>query len=662
MKAKRNLLVALILLAQWLVATVALASEPLEPEPESQAQKICDTPTNLTGPVTLPTWNHAILGASNTWDGAAYAVAWSTPSGSHYHVYFACVAADGTLLRGPIQVDSSSLNAEYPSIVSNGAGYAVAWQDTRTSADRTIYFALLDAGGNNISGDIPVSGESTAQVHPSLVWNGSGYGVAWVDNRVEFTNIFFARLSATGVKNGNDSQVSPNSAGQFLPSLVWNGAGYGLVWVDERVLPTNIYFARLDTNGAPIAGSVEPVCSSTAAQSYPSLVWNGMVYGVAWAGAPSGNGDIYFARLAADGTMIWIAISVNSISSGDQYSPSLAWTGSEWGVAWRDGYTMPNSVSFARLSAEGAPVGSQVFIDTPVMGVGIDDWPFDRSLAFGTKGYGVVWSLGSQWVNFAGLGCHADTTPPSCPVSPAEVLRTTSPTQTVTLAWGPSQDYESEIARYVITRNGVDVGTTADRTWTDPNFDPTKGYVYWIDAVNSAEYYSTGCTGSVDTSDHVPPTCPGNLMATYVTSSQVNLIWLASSDDKSGVRYYLVYRNNALLWTLDYPTRWYNDTSITPNTTHNYAVTAVDWAGNERTACQSLWVSTSPITLMMTKNADGINANLDWTDVNINPYVLYRSPDPQAFSELKRVPVNSTTDPVMQDGVKLWFYYVQQKE
>jgi hypothetical protein len=30
--------------------------------------------------------------------------------------------------------------------------------------------------------------------------------------------------------------------------------------------------------------------------------------------------------------------------------------------------------------------------------------------------------------------------------------------------------------------------------------------------------------------------------------------------------------------------------------------------------------------------------------------------------EPKRVPVNSTTDPVLKDGVRIWYYYIQQKE
>ena len=70
-----------------------------------------------------------------------------------------------------------------------------------------------------------------------------------------------------------------------------------------------------------------------------------------------------------------------------------------------------------------------------------------------------------------------------------------------------------------------------------------------------------------------------------------------------------------------------------PSLVSNGAGYAVDWAWNEQTACQSLWASTKPITLMMTKNADGINANLDWTNVDINEYVVYRSPSPQTADE-----------------------------
>ena len=49
------------------------------------------------------------------------------------------------------------------------------------------------------------------------------------------------------------------------------------------------------------------------------------------------------------------------------------------------------------------------------------------------------------------------------------------------------------------------------------------------------------------------------------------------------------------------------------------------------------------------------------TPEGLDEYVVYRSTSPQAASELKRVPVSITDDPVLQDGVTTWYYYIQQR-
>jgi hypothetical protein len=68
-----------------------------------------------------------------------------------------------------------------------------------------------------------------------------------------------------------------------------------------------------------------------------------------------------------------------------------------------------------------------------------------------------------------------------------------------------------------------------------------------------------------------------------------------------------------------------------------------------------------PITLFVTKDGNGIDALLDWNDAGLNEYVVYRSVSPQWASEHARVPVSEDEDPVLQDGVQIWYYYIQQR-
>jgi uncharacterized repeat protein (TIGR01451 family) len=78
--------------------------------------------------------------------------------------------------------------------------------------------------------------------------------------------------------------------------------------------------------------------------------------------------------------------------------------------------------------------------------------------------------------------------------------------------------------------------------------------------------------------DTKAPTAPGNLTATAVGSSRVDLSWEASSDNV-GVTGYEIFRDGALLTTVGAVTT-HSDTTVSPSTTYAYQVRARDAVGN----------------------------------------------------------------------------------
>src|SRR4029078_11692357 len=70
---------------------------------------------------------------------------------------------------------------------------------------------------------------------------------------------------------------------------------------------------------------------------------------------------------------------------------------------------------------------------------------------------------------------------------------------------------------------------------------------------------------------------PASLVAQAVSTSQINLIWGASSDN-IGVTGYNVYRNGNLLTTVTGTT--FGDSTLSPSTSYSYVVKARDAAGN----------------------------------------------------------------------------------
>jgi len=93
-------------------------------------------------------------------------------------------------------------------------------------------------------------------------------------------------------------------------------------------------------------------------------------------------------------------------------------------------------------------------------------------------------------------------------------------------------------------------------------------------------------TNPVDTQ---PPSAPGNLTATAVSSSQINLSWTASTDNV-GVAGYDVYRNGVKVGSTTSTS--YSDTGLAASTTYSYFVKARDAAGNESAASNTASATT----------------------------------------------------------------------
>ncbi|MBI4713426.1 MAG: PQQ-binding-like beta-propeller repeat protein [Planctomycetes bacterium] len=117
--------------------------------------------------------------------------------------------------------------------------------------------------------------------------------------------------------------------------------------------------------------------------------------------------------------------------------------------------------------------------------------------------------------------------------------------------------------------------------------------------------------------DTTPPSTPTGLIATAVSSSQINLSWTASTDN-IGVAGYKVYRNG--IYLISVSTTSYSNAGLTPATTYSYTVAAYDAAGN--TSIQS-----NPVSA--TTNPSGPSPTLagsPWPMLHHNPQHTGQSP------------------------------------
>jgi fibronectin type 3 domain-containing protein len=182
---------------------------------------------------------------------------------------------------------------------------------------------------------------------------------------------------------------------------------------------------------------------------------------------------------------------------------------------------------------------------------------------------------------YSSLVSPADTTPPTVPGGLTG--QSGNPT-TAMVNWSPSTDNVG-VAGYHLLRNGVVVATTANLTLQDTGLTDDGTYTYTAEAFDLGGNVSAASLPiHVTTANTIPPTVPGNVVATASAGNKVGVAWAAATD-KVAVSYYLLFSGSspaALTQAARTPSTVtaYTVTPLTPGSTYYFAVQAVDTSGN----------------------------------------------------------------------------------
>lgn len=230
------------------------------------------------------------------WTGQGYGIVWADQrSGPAEDLYFRLMNEDGSAASGEIRITSDPAKQQSPILKWNGTEFGLVWTDFRDGS-RQVYFRRLSAAGGFVGPEVRVTQTQSDASWPDLTWNGNGWGVVWQDDRDGDDEIYMARLQADGTKIGSDVRITNSSGLSANPSIDWNGYQYGLSWQDERdsAKHPSIYFAAVSAQGVK-NGSDFKVSSGSGFSAYTTALWNGTTYGFAWRDDRDGNTEIYFA-------------------------------------------------------------------------------------------------------------------------------------------------------------------------------------------------------------------------------------------------------------------------------------------------------------------------------------------------------------------------------
>lgn len=386
-----------------------------------------------------------------------------------------------------------------PALVWTGDQYGVATYG-ELSPEWEIYFNRLGPTGEPLAPRVTVTLKPGDSVYdPSLVWTGTQFGISW-DDAFE---INFVRLDFGGGVAAQAAPVTDDPDLSYYPSLSWNGTEYAIAWEEYRHGPAEIYFLRLDALGFRIGDDVR-ITDDPGESFVPSLAWTGSDYGLLWGDDRSGQPLLHFNRLDRDGARILNDVPLADLPTSS-LRPAIVSAGSQFGIVWphleigSDG-NHRQAVYFARLDQNGAVLGAPLRL-------GVGRGQADPSLVWTGSEFGVAWSETDDaftgHLRFARIA--SDGARPDLPVEIAtgRVVYETS------IAW-----------------NGSSYGIA----WTDSNLDLYFSRVGCV-CVDTTDQDRDGATVCVDCDDSRPDIHPGAPESCNLIDDDCN----GSVDDLSGL-------------------------------------------------------------------------------------------------------------------------------
>jgi hypothetical protein len=269
---------------------------------------------------------------SVAWNGEHFVVAWTALlEPLQYDVRVTLVDAAGQVVSGSEHTVSTGSHALRAAVAAGTNVTVVAWEDQTTGVGLIRAARISDDGSVQDPGGIRVSDAETTEDEVEIASSGTEFLVAWRKEGAP-TAIRASIFSETGAVTAKDFVVSRSTVETGSPSVAFDGARYLVAWADDRD-DRRVFGAAVST-----AGVVGGAADTRLAEGRPwqlltnntTLTWTGSGFFLAF----QGNG-IEGSFINPDLTIAKGDLELSPMPN-KQGSPSVAWTGENYVVAWID--------------------------------------------------------------------------------------------------------------------------------------------------------------------------------------------------------------------------------------------------------------------------------------------------------------------------------------
>ncbi len=263
-------------------------------------------------------------------------------------------------------VDTCGVHREaFPAVGFDGTNFLVVWTDYRGGDSSDLYGTRVSSQGEIIDpAGFIISAAVRSQDQPAVLFGNTNYLVVWRDYRSGgYTDIYGARVTTDGlVLDSTGFVVSQAALSQSSPALAYDGTNYLVVWGDNRrgTLTDyyDIYGARVSPSGVVLDPSGFRISQMLNYQDHPAVAYGETNFLVVWHESwyvHSGDRHaIYGSRVTTDGAVLDTTSIIVSQGGRMQDEPALAFDGVYYLVVWQYSPVYTWDIYGSLVTSEGA--------------------------------------------------------------------------------------------------------------------------------------------------------------------------------------------------------------------------------------------------------------------------------------------------------------------